>query len=114
MYMRKEKIYISGPVTSIGIVEARRRFGEAEGELQKLGYRTCNPTKMRLPVWLALHFGKAGYRWCVALQLAWLAMTCDSIYLLDGWHLSDGARAERSLARVFGLSAIYEKKLKRK
>jgi len=39
-------------------------------------------------------------------------MTCQCIYLLDGWHTSDGARAERAISRIFGLTALYEQKLK--
>jgi hypothetical protein len=39
-------------------------------------------------------------------------MTCQCIYLLDGWHTSDGARAERAISRIFGLTALYEQKRK--
>ena len=107
--MKRDKIYLSGPVSSIGLDEARRRFGEAEKHLQKLGYRTSNPTKMALCVWLALH---GHYRLCLWIQLLWLSATCQCIYLLDGWHLSDGARAERAVARVMGITALYEQKRK--
>ena len=109
MYMKRDKIYISGPVTSIGLDEARRRFGKAEADLQKQGYRTCNPTKMTLCVWLAQH---GHYRLCLWIQLLWLSATCQCIYLLDGWHTSDGARAERAVARVMGITALYEQKRK--
>ena len=107
--MKRDKIYISGPVSSIGLEEARRRFGKAEADLQKQGYRTSNPTKMTLCVWLALH---GYYRLCLWLQLLWMSATCQCIYLLDGWHTSDGARAERAVARVMGLTALYEQKRK--
>ena len=103
--MKRDKIYISGPVSSIGLDEARRRFGKAEDDLQKQGYRTCNPTKMTLCVWLAQH---GHYRLCLWLQLLWMSATCQCIYLLDGWHTSDGARAERAISRIFGLTALYE------
>ena len=107
--MKKERVYISGPVSSIGLEEARRRFGEAEKHLQKHGYRTSNPTKMTLCVWLAQH---GHYRLCLWLQLLWMSATCQCIYLLDGWHTSDGARAERAVARVMGITALYEQKRK--
>jgi hypothetical protein len=107
--MKRDKIYISGPVTSIGLDEARRRFGKAEADLQKQGYRTCNPTKMTLCVWLAQH---GHYRLCLWIQLLWLSATCQCIYLLDGWHTSDGARAERAVARVMGITALYERQRK--
>jgi len=41
-------------------------------------------------------------------------MTCDCIFLMDGWHTSDGARLERAAARVLGLTAMYQGKLKKK
>jgi len=105
--MKRDKVYISGPVSSIGLDEARRRFGKAEADLQKQGYRTCNPLKMRLCVWLAQH---GHYRLCLLLQLLWMWWTCSCIYLLTDWHTSDGARLERSFARCLGLTAIYEQK----
>lgn len=107
--MKKEKVYISGPISGLIFGEACRRFGEAEKTLREKGYRTANPTKMRLCVWLAQH---DYYRLCLLLQLAWMWMTCDCIYLLDGWHLSDGARLERAAARVLGLTAMYQRKRK--
>lgn len=110
--MKRDKIYLSGPVSSIGLEEARRRFGKAEADLQKQGYRTCNPMKMRFPVWLALHCGQFGYVACLLLQLLWMWWTCSCIYLLTDWHTSDGARLERSFARCLGLTALYEQKRK--
>lgn len=107
--MKREKVYLSGPISSIGYDEACRRFGDAEKYLQKLGYRTSNPTKMTLCVWLAQH---GHYRLCLWLQLLWMSATCQCIYLLDGWHTSDGARAERAISRIFGLTALYEQKRK--
>ena len=110
--MKRDKIYISGPVSSIGLDEARRRFGKAEADLQKQGYRTCNPMKMRFPVWLALHCGQFGYVACLLLQLLWMWWTCSCIFLMTDWHTSDGARLERSFARCLGLPALYERQRK--
>ena len=110
--MKRDKIYLSGPVSSIGLEEARRRFGKAEADLQKQGYRTCSPIKMRFPVWLALHCGRFGYVACLLLQLLWMWWTCSCIYLLTDWHTSDGARLERSFARCLGLTALYEQRRK--
>lgn len=83
-------------------------FTLAETKLQAQGYRTCNPMKMKLPVWLALHCGHFGYVACLLLQLLWMWWTCQCIYLLTDWHTSDGARLERSFARCLGLTALYE------
>ena len=103
--MKRDKIYISGPITSIGMDIAPCLFRMAEEKLQKHGYRTFNPLNMRLCVWLAQH---GHYRLCLWIQLLWLSATCQCIYLLDGWHTSDGARAERAVARVMGITALYE------
>ena len=110
--MKREKCYISGPISKIGYDEACRRFGKAESALQKQGFRTCSPVKMTLCVWLALHCGRFGYVACLLLQLLWMWWTCSCIYLLTDWHTSDGARLERSFARCLGLTALYEQKRK--
>ena len=110
--MKRDKVYISGPITSIGMDIAPCLFKMAEEKLQKQGYRTCNPIKMRFPVWLALHCGHFGYVACLLLQLLWMWWTCSCIYLLTDWHTSDGARLERSFARCLGLTALYEQKRK--
>lgn len=48
--MKRDKVYISGKISGLDFDEACRRFGEAEKCLRKLGYRTVNPTKMKIPV----------------------------------------------------------------
>jgi len=107
--MKRDKIYISGPVSSRPFELAMHYFTLAEVKLQAQGYRTCNPMKMRLCVWLAQH---GHYRLCLLLQLLWMWWTCSCIYLLTDWHTSDGARLERSFARCLGLTALYEQKRK--
>lgn len=108
----KGKVYISGPISNRPFEFAMHHFALAEAKLQAQGYRTCNPLRMRFPVWLALHCGHWGYVTCLLLQLLWMWWTCSCIYLLTDWHTSDGARLERSFARCLGLTAIYEKRRK--
>jgi hypothetical protein len=103
--MKRDKIYISGPISSRPLDLAIHHFTLAEVKLQAQGYRTCNPLNMRLCVWLAQH---GHYRLCLMLQLLWMWWTCSCIYLLTDWHTSDGARLERSFARCIGLTALYE------
>lgn len=79
--MKRDKIYISGKISGLDFDETCRRFGEAEKHLQRLGYRTVNPTKMKIPVWLAKH---GFYRLCVWIELLWMTATCTCIFLLDG------------------------------
>ena len=107
--MKRDKIYISGPISGRPFGVAINHFMLAEAKLKAQGYRTCNPTKMTLCVWLAQH---GHYRLCLWIQLLWMTATCTCIFLLDGWHESDGARAERAVARCMGLTAMYQSKLK--
>jgi hypothetical protein len=105
--MKRDKVYISGPISSRPLDLAIHHFTLAEVKLQAQGYRTCNPLKMRLCVWLAQH---GHYRICLLLQLLWMWIACDRIYLLEGWHRSDGARLERAAARVLGMKVMREGK----
>lgn len=106
---RRDKVYLSGPISSLPLPEARRRFLEAERRMQREGWRTANPLRMRLPVWLALHGGRRwGYRLCLALELLWLALTADAILMLQGWQQSGGARAEHALAKALGIVVLTE------
>ena len=107
--MKRDKIYISGAISSRPLGVAINHFMLAEAKLQAQGYRTCNPLKMRFCVWLAQH---GHYRLCLLLQLLWMWWTCSCIYLLTDWHTSDGARLERSFARCIGLTAFYEQRRK--
>ena len=110
--MKRDKVYISGPISSRPLDLAIHHFTLAEADLQKQNYRTCNPMNMRFPVWLALHCGRFGYIACLLLQLLWMWWTCSCIYLLTDWHTSDGASLERSFARCLCLTALYEQKRK--
>ena len=38
----------------------------------------------------------------------WICQNADAIYMLDGWHHSTGAVAERSLAEALGLEVIEQ------
>lgn len=101
----KERIYISGPVSGRSFSEALAHFAREEQKLRTQGFRTINPLRMRLPVWLARH---GYYRLCLLIELVWLAYRAKAIYLLDGWQRSGGSRAERSLAMALGITLNYE------
>ena len=106
-----KRIYISGPISGHPADETQRIFMTAEGELQKQGYKTCNPLRMRLPVWLA-HIGC--YRMCLLIEMLWMAYTCRTVYMLDGWFESRGAKAEKYFASALHKRILYEKYVPRK
>ena len=67
--MQKGRIYISGPISGRDLGEARAHFAKAEKTLRWQGYRTINPLRMWLPVWLARH-GCGGARTERSLAMA--------------------------------------------
>jgi hypothetical protein len=103
--MKRDRVYISGPITGRDLAEARAHFQRAEDDLQRQGNLTINPLKMRLAVWLAHH---DCYRLCLLIELVWVAYRADCIYLLRGWHDSRGAKTEKALAAALDLPVLYE------
>lgn len=85
--MRRQRIYISGPISDRPLAEACEHFSKAEAELRRHGFRTVNPLKMRMAVWLARH---GCYRLCLLIELAWMAYTCPVVYMLENWQQSGG------------------------
>ena len=77
----------------------RRAFVEAETDLKSRGYCVVNPSD---------NFGQevtldhAKYMRMCFHQL----LCCDAIYQLDGWGLSEGAKAECVVAESLGLEFI--------
>ena len=103
--MKRDRVYISGPITGRDLAEASAHFQRAEDDLQRQGNLTISPLKMRLPVWLARH---GCYRLCLLIELVWMAYRADCIYLLRGWHDSRGAKTEKALAAALDLPVLYE------
>lgn len=106
--MKTERVYISGPVSSVGIEQARRNFWEAAKYLRNLNYKVVNPLNMRLCVWLASHFGRTGYKICLLIELCYMAMRCDVIYMLADWQQSPGAKAEKAMAEALGMPVLFQ------
>jgi hypothetical protein len=108
------KIYLSGPITSIGVKVAHRRFTYAEkcleaaerrwrrhiGKPEGHDWRIVNPMREN-PY-------KEGRRWvtCMMLDLL-LLLKCDSVMMLPGWERSRGARIERRMARLLGKKIFF-------
>ena len=43
--MKKHKVYLSGPITSLPLEDARRIFESAEEFIEKLGHTAVNPMR---------------------------------------------------------------------
>jgi len=94
------KTYISGPITGLPIEQARAAFSEAEFRLKSAGMEVVNP--MNLPHDHDKSWESYMKECVVAL------MSCDCIYMLEGWERSEGAAFEFMIAEKFKLSILTQ------
>lgn len=93
------KIYIAGQITGLPLDEARGNFAEAEQKLKSMGYETVNPMSLE-----RYHPDK---KWIdYMIESLELLRICDGIYLMDNWHLSEGAKIEKMAAAKMKLKFL--------
>lgn len=93
-------IYISGAIT--GTSDYMERFKAAQDVLESKGYTVINPALVNsnLPE-------KCTHDDYMTVSMALLSL-CDTIYLLDGWNHSAGAKDEVAWVIEHGLLIITE------
>lgn len=109
------KVYIAGPIT--GKPDGNKAaFLAAHARLSQLGHDPINPHDI-MPV---THDGPCPdgplggqdvdphNAPCYMRTDLQALLTCDAIYLLNGWELSSGARTEFEVGRAAGLRIMYE------
>ena len=95
--MRKEKIFISGAISN-DPVRNRGIFYAASEMLRSPNTVVLNPAA--LPVGLT----EPEY-----MQICLAMLQCvDTVYMLDGWEQSQGARTEHCLAQKLNLKIVYQ------
>jgi hypothetical protein len=92
------KVYVSGRIKDYP--EYLDHFGRECARLQDLGYQTVNPCELGQPDFSYEDFMKVDLTALLA---------CDSIYMLEGWERSTGAREEHRMAAICGMPVYYEK-----
>jgi hypothetical protein len=91
------KIYIAGPMTGLPDYN-RAAFYLAADNLKEQGHIPKHTA------WMVDGLDRADYmRNSIELML-----TCDAIFLLNGWKDSLGSKVEKSIADVCGLQIIEE------
>lgn len=114
--MKRQKIYISGPMTSSDSEEQARNvqaFHDCALLLRASGCRPVNPAN----VWPCKHpriyrlmehlLGEEGAYRTVLVYDLWLLSRSDSICLIDGWHQSKGAKTEEGFAFRLGIARSH-------
>ena len=98
--MKRQKVYISGPISGLPFDKVEQSFRDAEIRLQEEGYDVVNPLENGLTKDHSWHeHMKADIK---------LLMDCDTIYLLQGYTDSKGAMIEYDLARILGYDIIEQ------
>lgn len=94
------KIYISGPIT--GVDGYLKRFDLAENALVAAGYEVVNPAKVNryLPE-------STTHDQYMEMSFVMLEM-CDTVFFLEGWENSKGARMEFEYALERGYTMTFE------
>ena len=119
--MKKQRIYISGPMTSSDSEEQERNvqaFHDCALQLQVSGFRPVNPANAwpckhpRIYRLLERLLGEEGAYRAVLIYDLWLLSRSDTICLIDGWHDSRGAQTEEGFAFRLGIvrSHTYDPK----
>jgi len=119
--MKKQRIYISGPITAPTQEEQARNvqaFHDCATLLRASGCRPVNPANAWPCRWAWLYrlmerlLGEDGAYRTVLLYDLWLLSRSDRICMIDGWKLSRGAKTEEGFAFRLGIirSHTYDPK----
>jgi len=88
--MKKKKIYIAGKVTGEDMAKCTMKFGNAQKEIEALGFEAVNPLEV---------VGSFQVTWEEAMKKCIKALIdCDAVYFLEDFRKSSGAMYEREIA----------------
>lgn len=99
----KMRIYISGKITGLPLLEAEYLFDEAETMIRKKGHDVINPMKTAGTV--------PGMEWKSYMGIAYAVLhdrSVDAIYMLRNWKKSKGAIMEWGWAKAGGIPVFYQ------
>lgn len=94
--MTQNKIYVSGKIT--GDDNWKEKFQKAENALRKMGFTVLSPRMIDATL---------SYEDYMTIDFAMISV-CDSIYMLDDWEQSPGAKRELEYARAINKVVIQQ------
>lgn len=102
------KVYVSGAITGLDRIVARRAFTEAASALAAQGHEPVNPFDIPNPPGCPCISLRHDWACCLRKDIRVL-VDCDAILMLPGWEASHGARLELTVASAVGLKVIWER-----
>lgn len=111
-------IYISGPMTGYERFNFES-FHKASLKLKELGHTVISPAHLAQEMGFEPQDLPADYNWnklpdniaiesIIKKDIEVLFQDCNTIYMLQGWTHSKGAKAEHALAEWLGYEVIYQ------
>jgi len=101
-----KKIYISGPISKLDKTVYEKNFSDAEkfiAENMNQELTIVNPVRLTSHLSPVIHEWKQYMIPCMEELLS-----CNYVYMLDGWSLSRGCRVEHAIARALNLKITYQ------
>lgn len=96
------KVYISGMISGLSPETVKEEFGTAETILKCQGHIPVNPLNNGL---------ESSAPWAAHMVAdIKMLLDCDSIYMINGWKDSRGAKIEHYIASTLGMGVIYQSK----
>jgi hypothetical protein len=98
-----KRIYISGKITGLDTLEAARKFQDAEH------YLIMNYDNIEIvnPMRKVPHKKEKTWEQYMIEDIS-LLFGCDTIYMLDNWESSKGARVECSIAKEMSKNILFQ------
>ena len=94
------RIYISGQITGLNLVEVQNRFNAMEYYLIGKGYEVVNPFNL---------FKDQNLSWSDFMKVDIKALLdCNAIIMLKGFEKSKGSKLELKIAEELDYHIIYE------
>lgn len=94
------KVYISLPISGQDKFIVQERARMAKEEMKNYGHDPITPFDVSPDE-------KATYAEHMGRDIQAL-LECEAVYFLQGWHNSNGCRAEYEIARIYGKNIFFE------
>lgn len=99
--LKLPRVYISGAISGHDIEERKCAFAKRAESFKRKGFKAVSFLDNGLSQ-------DASYEAHMRADIA-LMLTCDSVYMMEGWQNSRGAKMEHDVAEICGLEIFYEK-----